>query len=84
MTATNKWNYEAGQRIYSDICSSAYETDDHSLLVDYAAADHGAEALLVGLDPKHTVTFEFEYPNVGCATAWNARPIALDDLVIDQ
>ena len=84
MTAQNVWNYDAGKQIFSEICGSAYETDDHSLLVDYAYADSGTEALLVGLDPLHNKVFEFEYTNGACSTSWNARPIALDDLVIDQ
>jgi len=60
MTAQNVWNYEAGQAISSTICGSAYQTDDRSLLVDYAFADSGTQALLVGLDPEHKKAFEFE------------------------
>lgn len=84
MTAVNVWNYTAGQTIYSSICSSAFEAPDKSLFVDYATADSGTQALLVGLDPNHNVVFEFEYPTTWCNTAWNAQPIALDDLKIDR
>jgi len=84
MTAQNVWNYDAGQTIFSPICSSAYETAGKSILVDYAAADNLTKALLVGLDSNHNVVFEFEYPTSGCNTSWNARPIAFDDLKIDQ
>lgn len=84
MTATNVWNYKDGESIYSEVCSSAYEEPDQSLLVDYAVADNGTEALLVGLDSSHNVAFEFEYPTSGCSTSWNAQPIALNDLVIDH
>ena len=48
MTARNMWNYSADKEIYSSICSSAYQTADKSLLIDYAVADHATEALLVG------------------------------------
>lgn len=84
MTAQNTWNYDAGQTISSPVCSSAYETADRSILVDYAVADNLTEALLVGLDSNHSVVFEFEYPTSSCNTSWNARPIALDDLKIDR
>lgn len=84
MTAQNTWNYDAGQTIFSSICSSAYESPDKSILVDYAVADNFTHALLVGLDPNHSVVFEFEYPTSSCNTSWNAQPIALDDLKIDR
>lgn len=84
MTAQNVWNYTAGEAIFSPVCSSAYEAADDSILVDYAVADNYTEALLVGLDSNHNVVFEFQYPTDTCDTSWNARPIALDNLEIDQ
>ena len=84
MTAVEAWDYNAGQTIYSAICSSAYEAADQSILVDYAVADNDTEALLIGLDSAHNVVFEFEYSTFICNTSWNARPIPLDDLKIDQ
>lgn len=84
MTAQESWNYVAGQTLYSPLCSSAYEAADKSLLVDYAMADNETTAILFGLNSSHQTVFEFQYPTQGCNTSWNARPIALDDLVIDQ
>jgi arylsulfate sulfotransferase len=84
MTAQEVWRYDAGQTIYSNICGSTYELRDGSDLVDYATADNRTEALLVGLNPRHNVVFEFEYPTTGCRTSWNARPIPFDDLHIDR
>ncbi len=84
MTAQNVWNYDAGQAIFSSVCSSAYQTADQSMLVDYATADNITEALLVGLDPNQNVVFEYEYPTTGCNTSWNARPFPLDNLQITQ
>ena len=55
MTATEVWDYDAGQTIYSPVCSSAYEAADQSILVDYATASNATEALLVGLDSSHNV-----------------------------
>ena len=59
MTTKNVWNYSADQLIFSSICSSAYETAGNSVLIDYAVADNGTHALLVGLDSNHNVVFEF-------------------------
>lgn len=84
MTAQEVWRYDAGQTIYSSVCSSAYELPDKSLLIDYATADNGADALLVGLDADRNIEFEIQYPTVGCNTSWNARPFPLDDLVISR
>jgi arylsulfate sulfotransferase len=84
MTAVEAWEYNAGQAIFSPVCSSAYEGADQSILVDYATANNDTEALLVGLDSAHNVVFEFEYPTTMCNTSWNARPIRFDDLKINQ
>jgi len=85
MTAKNMWNYRDGEKIFSSVCSSAYQAaTDKSLLIDYAVADNATQALLVGLDSSHNVAFEFEYPTFECNTSWNARPISLDNLRIEQ
>jgi len=84
MTARNVWNYDAGQAIYSEVCGSAYEQPDGSLLVDYAVADDATEALVMGLDSGHNVVFDFQYPTSSCDTSWNARPIPFDDLAIKR
>ena len=90
MTATEVWDYDAGQTIYSPVCSSVsparYKAADQSVdpLVDYATASNGTEALLVGLDSSHNVIFEFKYPSSSCNTRWNARPIPLDDLKVNE
>ena len=83
MTAKNVWNFEDGQTIYSYICSSAYKAPENSLLIDYATANAGTLAVLMGLDANHKIAFEFQYPTQQCATSWNAGPIALENLTID-
>src|SRR6185437_9471970 len=59
MTAREVWQYDDGQAINSPVCSSAYQTDDGSVLVDYAVADDFTQAILVGLDASRNVAFEF-------------------------
>ena len=83
MTAEEVWRFDDGQSIDSTICSSAYESGDRSVLVDFAFAAGGTSARLIGLDATHQVVFDFQYPNTdGCGTAWNAIPIGLDHLVV--
>ncbi len=80
LTAREVWRFEYGQTILSTFCSSAYEASGKSILVDYALADGGTNARIVGLDANHDVVFDFKYPTHLCNTAWNAEPIAFDDL----
>lgn len=80
-TAREAWRFDYGESIYSDICSSAYEGKNGSILVSYAAAEDRTSARLVGLDSNHAVAFDFRYPSPApCATSWNAIPIAFEKL----
>jgi arylsulfate sulfotransferase len=84
MTAQNVWNFDYGQSIYSEICGSSYESPGNTYLVDYAHADNGAEARLVGLDSNHNVVFDFQYASlIACGAAWNAIPVPLENLQIN-
>jgi arylsulfate sulfotransferase len=85
MTAVNTWNFDYGESIYSSICSSAYEAaSSQTLLVDYAEADNGTQARLVGLDSSHNVVFDFQYSTgSSCQSSWNAVPFAFDNLQIN-
>jgi len=85
-TATEKWRFDYGQSIKSAYCSSSYEASDKSLLVDYAIVNKtdSSSARIVGLSADHSVVFDFEYPNSGCQTSWNAKPIAFDNLVFTK
>ncbi len=83
MTAHQVWNFNYGQTVYSAICGSSYESGN-SYLVDFATADNGAEARLVGLDSNHNVVFDFQYASpFGCGAAWNAIPIPMENLQIN-
>jgi arylsulfate sulfotransferase len=81
-SAREVWHFDYGQTIFSAICGSTYEAGGGSLLVDFATAQSITQTRLVGLDKGHTVVFDFSYPTTGCATGWNAVPIALDNLDI--
>jgi arylsulfate sulfotransferase len=80
-TAQEVWRFDDNQSIFSEVCSSAYESAGKSILVDYAVADKGTHARLVGLNASHQVVFDFQYPNTqACDTSWNAIPIPFDQL----
>jgi arylsulfate sulfotransferase len=82
MTATEVWRFDHDKTIFSEICSSAYESPGQSILVDYAVADNVTHARLIGLGPTHNVVFDFQYPTASCDTSWNAIPIGLGNLTI--
>ena len=75
------WRYEHQPELYSQFCSSAYQSGD-SILVNYAQSDNAATTRLVGLGADRQPVFELEYANSagGCNTSWNAVPVPLDDL----
>jgi len=82
-TADEVWTFENGQKVFSDICSSVYEGQNNSYLVNYSVAYNRTKAKLVGIDSTGKIHFDFEYPNVGCNTSWNSFPIALDAMVFN-
>lgn len=79
-TARQIWQFDYRQSIYSAICSSAYNAPDGSMLIDYANANAGAHARLVGLNSRHEVVFDFQYPNRGCGVGWSAIPVPLESV----
>jgi arylsulfate sulfotransferase len=75
------WDFDYNQTISSIVCSSAYETSDQSILIDYAVAENATKTRLVGLNANHDVIFDFQYVNSGsCSTSWNAIPVPFEHL----
>jgi arylsulfate sulfotransferase len=83
MTATEVWNFDYGQSLYSDHCGSAYEGPNQSILISYARADERLHARLVALNAEHQVVFDIQYDSQGCNTSWNAIPFPLDNLIFE-
>ena len=84
MTAREVWDFNYGRSVYSDFCGSSYEAPNKTYLVDFATADGEREARLVGLDSHHNSVFIFRYASPSpCGAAWNAIPIALENLKIN-
>jgi len=79
MEATEVWNFEHGQAIYSPICSSIYQ-DNGSFLIDYAAENWGQDIRLLGLDNRGRTAFEYVFNGLNWSAGWNAIQIHLENL----
>jgi hypothetical protein len=82
--ATEVWNYEQNQSVYSPICSSVYEDAPLNYLVDFAFADNNfltgeGHAKILGLDAAGNRIFHYRYDTMFCNTAYNSRPIHLEN-----
>lgn len=82
-TVREAWRFDHGQTILSIVCSSARQSANGSLLIDYAVAENLTATRIVGTDPSHAVVFDFRYPTTGCNTAWNSQILPLEALEID-
>jgi arylsulfate sulfotransferase len=83
---TEVWNYPANQNIHCPFCSSIYEDAPLNYLIDYAFVNGGGPpnvptfAQFVGLDASGARIFYYQYPTVGCNTAYNSIPIHLENM----
>ncbi len=82
--ATEVWNYEQNQTVYSPICSSIYEDAPLNYLIDYAFADSSfltgqGDAKILGLDAAGNRIFYYQYDTMFCNTAYNSRIIHLEN-----
>jgi arylsulfate sulfotransferase len=81
--ATEVWNYEQNQSVFSAICSSVYEDAPLNYLIDFAFANGSfqtgmGDAILIGLDAEGNKVFWYQYETLFCNTAYNSRPIHLE------
>jgi hypothetical protein len=81
-TATEVWNYEMGQSVFSPFCGSVYEDAPSNYLIDYALVNGfgapNAYAQLAGVDVAGNRTFYYSYATDGCLEAYNSRPLHLE------
>jgi arylsulfate sulfotransferase len=81
--ATEVWNFPMNQSIHSPFCGSTYEDAPYNYLIDYAFVNGGLPgvptfAQLLGLDAGGEKIFYYQYPTMGCNTAYNSIPIHLE------
>jgi arylsulfate sulfotransferase len=81
--ATEVWNFPMNQSIHSPFCGSCYEDAPHNYVIDYAFVNGGLPgrptfAQLIGLDASGEKIFYYQYPTVGCNTAYNSIPLHLE------
>ena len=82
--ATEVWNFPMNQSIHCPLCASVYEDAPLNYLIDYAFVNSrlpGSRtfAQLLGLDVGGQEIFYYQYPTVGCSTAYNSIPIHLEN-----
>ena len=82
-TAAEVWTYEHNRDLWSDICSSAYQVSQGGYLINYSTAYNRTRAKLIGLDANGKVAFDYEYPNQGCDTSFNAVAVDFGSLVLN-
>ena len=81
--ATEVWNFPMNESIHCPFCSSIYEDAPHNYLIDYAIVNGGLPGRpnfgqFIGLDASGEKIFYYQYPTVGCNTAYNSIPIHLE------
>jgi arylsulfate sulfotransferase len=82
-TATEVWNFPMNEGVLCRFCGSVYEDAPKNYLIDYAFVNGGLPgvptfAQLLGLDAAENTIFYYQYPTVGCNTAYNSIPIHLE------
>ncbi|MCC2959059.1 aryl-sulfate sulfotransferase [Massilia sp. IC2-278] len=81
-TAAEVWTYAPEPPIYSDICSSTYETTPGNYLIGYAATAGRTRSKLRAISSSGQIAFDYEYPTLNCATMFIAQPIAFTGIVL--
>jgi hypothetical protein len=82
--ATEVWNFPMNQSIHSPFCGSCYEDAPYNYIIDYAIVNGGIPgrptfAQLLGLNAAGETIFYYQYPTLGCNTAYNSIPIHLEN-----
>src|SRR4030095_15363835 len=75
--ATEGWNFEMDQSLYSPICSSVHEDAPLNYLIDYAFlngsfVDGSGNAQILGLDAAGEKIFSYQYPTHFCDQFYNS------------
>ena len=80
-TATEVWNFEAGQSIFCPYCSSIYEDAPHNYLIDYAFGSWRTNRVRSTPRPKRRWRDDFflSVPDLQLSKVYRALPIHLEN-----
>jgi hypothetical protein len=81
-TATEVWNFELGQSIFSTYCASVYEDAPFNYLIDFTFVDGvtpDSSSQWIGLNGAGEMVFRYQYKEAQCTVAFNAIPIHLEN-----
>ncbi len=81
-TATEVWNFELGQSIFSTYCASVYEDAPFNYLIDFTFI-HGvtsdSASQWIGVNGAGEIVFRYQHREAQCTVAFNAIPIHLEN-----
>jgi hypothetical protein len=81
-TATEVWNFELGQSIFSTYCASVYEDVPLNYLIDFTFIDGvkpDSASQWIGLNGSGEMVFRYQYHEAQCTVAYRAIPIHLEN-----
>ena len=80
-TATEVWNFELGQSIWSPYCAGVYEDAPFNYLIDFTFVNGvtaNSLSQVIGVNAAGDTIFRYQYPG-GCDVAFNAIPVHLEN-----
>ena len=81
-TATEVWNYDLGQSIFSTYCASIYEDAPFNYLIDFTFVNGvtpNSSSQWIGLNGTGEMVFRYQHHEAGCTVAYRAIPIHLEN-----
>jgi arylsulfate sulfotransferase len=87
MTANEIWTFDDNQALYSPICGGAFKTASGLYVVDFASTESGNAARIMVIDDSKNIYLDMRIPRRpvdgnSCGTAFRAREISLDNMII--
>jgi hypothetical protein len=87
MSAYDIWTFDDNQALYCPICGDVFMTDSGLYGVDFASKDSATAARIMVIDGSKNIYFDMSIPRGlvdanSCDTAYRAREIKLDALII--
>src|SRR5215211_703604 len=81
-TATEVWNFELGQSVFSTYCASVYEDAPFNYLIDFTfinGVTPNSSSQRIGVNGAGEMVFRYQYHEAQCTVAYSAIPIHLEN-----